>query len=112
MCVPDSSTNTNRLTSKREASYRHRALAPSSRSWATGDFFERPLTRKPTDVAAHRGLRDLQARLVLESLAMLFEGKVGVPLQVPGQPPPQCLALHGRSTGDLADLDVPRKAPP
>ena len=39
MCVPDSSTNTNRLTSKREASQRQRSLAPSSRSWAMGDFF-------------------------------------------------------------------------
>ena len=39
MCVPDSSTNTNRLTSKRETSHRHRALAPSSRSEATFDFF-------------------------------------------------------------------------
>ena len=39
ICVPLSSTNTRRLTSKREDSHRHRALAPSSRSEAIGDFF-------------------------------------------------------------------------
>src|SRR5215217_375534 len=43
ICVPDSSTNTNRLTSKREDSHRHRALAPSSRSWAT---FDAPMSVK------------------------------------------------------------------
>ena len=71
MCVPLSSTNTRRLTSKRETSHCHRALAPSSRSEATCDFFEWPLSRKPTDIAAHRSLRDLQATLIEESLAML-----------------------------------------
>src|SRR5215203_607255 len=94
MCVPDSSTNTRRLTSKREDSHRHRALAPSSRSWARGDFFEWPPSRKPTDIAAHRSLRDLHATLIEESLAMLGEGQVGVGLQMSGQPLPQCLALH------------------
>src|SRR5215212_5125010 len=74
MCVPDSSTNTSRLTSKREASHRHSSLAPSSRSWATGDFFERPPPRKASDVSAHRGLRDRNASLVFEGLAMLIEG--------------------------------------
>jgi hypothetical protein len=36
---PDSSTNTSRLASKREASHRHKPLACSSRSEAMGDFF-------------------------------------------------------------------------
>src|SRR5215203_2823582 len=56
MCVPDSSTNTNRLTSKREVSHRQSPLSPSSRSWATFDFFERPPSRKPGYVTAHRRL--------------------------------------------------------
>src|SRR5215213_10484756 len=73
-CVPESSTNTNRLTSKREASQRQRSLAPSSRSQAMGDFFERPSPRKASDVSAHRGLRDRNASLVFEGLAMLIEG--------------------------------------
>src|SRR5215203_7072439 len=77
ICVPLSSTNTRRLTSKREDSHRHRALAPSSRSEAIGDFFEWPLSRKESYVTAHRSLRDLYARLVFESLAVLPEGKVG-----------------------------------
>src|SRR5215212_4400898 len=38
ICVPLSSTNTRRLTSKRETNHRHRALAPSSRSEAIFDF--------------------------------------------------------------------------
>src|SRR5215213_898092 len=63
ICVPLSSTNISRLTSKRVTSHRHRALAPSSRSWAIFDFFERPLSRKAGYRAAHRRLRDLHTRL-------------------------------------------------
>jgi hypothetical protein len=43
---------------------------------------------------------------------MLPEGQIGVPLQVLGQPLPQCRALNGRSTGDLVDVEVPGLAPP
>ena len=44
------------------------------------DFFERPLSRKPGYVAAHRGLRNLHPTLVLKSLAVLGEGQIGVGL--------------------------------
>src|ERR671911_1272934 len=100
MCVPDSSTNTRRLTSKREDSHRHKALAPSSRSWARGDFFERPPSRKPTDIAAHRSLRDLHATLIEESLAMLGQGQVGIRVQLIGEPLPQSFPFHRGPTGD------------
>src|SRR5215213_7156340 len=112
ICVPLSSTNTRRLTSKREASHRHSSLAPSSRSEATGDFFERPPSREPADGAAHRRLGDLHARLIEESLAMLGQGQVGVPLQLRRQPLPQGLALRRGPTGDLHRLHAPRLAPP
>src|SRR5215203_7064874 len=99
--------NTRRLTSKREASHRHRALAPSSRSEAIFDFFERPPSRKPSYVTAHRGLGDLHTRLIQKSLAMLPESKIGVGVQLRGQPLPQRLALHRWSAGDLVDVDFP-----
>ena len=43
---------------------------------------------------------------------MLFEGKIGVALQVSWQPFPQLLALKRWPAWDLVDLDVPREAPP
>src|SRR5215212_10238121 len=107
MCVPLSSTNTSRLTSKRETSHRHRALAPSSRSEAIFDFFEWPSSRQPSYVAAHRSLRNPHAHLILESLAMLIESEIGVGLQLRRQPLSQCLAFHRGSAGDLVDVDVP-----
>jgi len=39
VCKPDSSTNTNRLASKRLASHLQSPRVSSSRSEATGDFF-------------------------------------------------------------------------
>src|SRR5215211_2309693 len=75
-------------------------------------FFEWPPSRKPGYVTTHSRLGDLHATLLRKSLAMLPEGQVGIPLQVPGQPLPQCLALHGGPTGDLVDVDVSRLAPP
>jgi hypothetical protein len=43
---------------------------------------------------------------------MLFKGKIGVPLQMSGQPLPQRLAFHGRPSWDLVDGNVAREAPP
>src|SRR5215212_6179946 len=103
--------NTSLLTSKREDSHRHRALAPSSRSEATGDFFEWPPSRKAGYLAAHRRLGDRNARLILEGLAMLSEGEIGVPLQVLWQPFPQSPALQRGPTGDLHRLYTPCEAP-
>src|SRR5215218_9534851 len=60
--------------------------------WAT--FFERPPFRKAGNGAAHSRLRDLHARLIQKSLAMLPEGKIGIGLQLFGEPLPQCLALN------------------
>jgi hypothetical protein len=51
-------------------------------------FFEWPLSRKPTDVAAHRRFGNLHATLIEESLAMLPQGQVGIGLQLFGQPLP------------------------
>src|SRR5215203_2043547 len=112
ICVPLSSTNTRRLTSKRETNHRHRALAPSSRSEAIFDFFEWPPSWKPSNVTAHRSLGDLQPTLVLKGLAVLGQGQIGVGLQLRRQPLPQDLTLHRGSTGDLVDCHIPCEAPP
>src|SRR3712207_5760857 len=42
---------------------------------------------------------------------MLPQGKIGIGLQMPGQPLSQGLALHRGPAGDLVYVDVPRKAP-
>src|SRR5215213_3025726 len=75
-------------------------------------LFERPPSRKSSYVTAHRSLRDLHARLIQKSLAMLPEGKMGVCLQLFREPLPQGLALHRWSAGDLHRLDVPCVASP
>jgi hypothetical protein len=43
---------------------------------------------------------------------MLFEGKVRVGLQMPGQPRPQGLAFHRWSARDLVDVHLPCLMPP
>src|SRR5215203_2451589 len=75
-------------------------------------FFEWPPSRKPTDIAAHRSLGDLQATLLRKSLAMLPESEIGVGLQLRRQPLPQRLAFHRWSARDLVDVDVPCVASP
>src|SRR5215213_4534835 len=85
---PDSSTNTRRLASKREASHRHKPLASSSRSEATGDFFDGPSAiGQSGDGPAYGGCGDPLPEVLLESLAVLFQGEVVVGLEVLGQPP-------------------------
>src|SRR5215217_5901823 len=75
-------------------------------------FFEWPPSRKPTDIAAHRSLGDLQATLLRKSLAMLPESEIGVGLQLRRQPLPPRLAFHRWSARDLVDVDVPCVASP
>ena len=109
ICVPLSSTNTRRLTSKREDSHRHRALAPSSRSDATFDFFESATRPEGGLLRAHRRLRDLHATLIQKSLAMLpARVRSGFLFRVLGQPLPQCLALNGRSDRGSGGCRGPR----
>ena len=43
---------------------------------------------------------------------MLFEGEIGVALQLSGQPLPQRLALNRGPAWDLVDGDIAREAPP
>jgi hypothetical protein len=70
---PDSSTNTRRLASKREASHRHKPLASSSRSEAICDFFERPASLEQAGYGpADGGGGDFLPKLFLESLAVLY----------------------------------------
>jgi hypothetical protein len=87
VCVPHSSTATKRRGSTPAARSRKAALVPSSRSEATGDFFERPAASgQAGDGPAHRGGRRRDAPSLLESLAVLLERQVGVLLQVGRQP--------------------------
>jgi hypothetical protein len=74
-------------------------------------FFQRPLSRNPGYVTAHRRLGDLYARLILERLAMLPQAQVGIGLQLLWQLLPQSRALHRRSAGDLHHLDASRLVP-
>jgi hypothetical protein len=76
--VPHSSTHKNSSGAIPPASSRQVALSSSSRSEAKRDFFERPLPRQASDAAAHRGGGDPHGVLVLECLAVLFEGEVGI----------------------------------
>ena len=72
MCVPLSSTNTNRLKHRSERTAIATELSlPRRVLGLVVTFFERPPSRKPTDIAAHRSLRDLHGTLIEESLAML-----------------------------------------
>jgi hypothetical protein len=59
------------------------------------------------DVAAHRRLRDRNARLIEESLAMLGQGQVGVALQLRRQPLPQGLALRRGPTAGIFIVSTP-----
>src|SRR3712207_1501129 len=108
MLKPLSSTNTRRLASKREASHRHKPLASSSRSRATCDFFDRP---SAIGQAGYRspdgGGGDPLAELLLESLAVLLESKVGVSLQVLWQPALEHRPFPGGSAGDRLGLHIP-----
>ena len=110
--MPNSSANTERLTSKREDSHRHSPRSPSSHSLAIFDFFERPLSTKASYGPAHRSFRNPQTTFVQKRLAMPTQGQVRIDLQMGRQPLPQGLALHGGSSGDLVDVDLPCKAPP
>ncbi len=111
---PDSSTNTSLLASKRPASHRHRPRSPSSRSEATpATFFERPAPGQPRDRSPDGRRRDRHASVgLLEGLAVLLQGEVGVPLQVGRQPPFERRPLHAWSAGDGDGLDPAGLAAP
>src|SRR5215210_4489913 len=107
MLKPLSSTNTRRLASKREASHRHKPLASSSRSWAICDFFDRPSTIGQAGYRSpNRGGGYCLIKLLLKSLAVLFESKVVVSLQVFWQPALEHHPFPGRSAGDRPWLHI------
>src|SRR5215211_7998197 len=95
---PLSSTNTSVPRRSGKPATRHKPLACSSRSEAIWDFLGRPPTvgqggyRSPNG-----GGGDPLSELLLESLAVLFEGKVVVGLQVLWQPASEHHPLPGGS---------------
>ncbi len=107
VCVPHSSTHTNSSGVILPASSRQEALSCSSRSEAKRDFFKRPLPRQTSDGAAHRGGGDPHGVLVLECLAVLFEGEIGIGPKLLRQPRLKCCALAWRRSGhSLPRLDA------
>src|SRR5687767_6883820 len=95
--VPHSSTNTRRRGSRRPTRLRQRARSSSSRSEATGDFFERQ--PQLLEGAADAGRRDLRPVLLVEELAMLLKREVGIARDLPRQRRLQRGALPGGRPG-------------
>jgi hypothetical protein len=62
--------------------------------------FERPPSRHESDSAAHRRPRNLHPLILLESLAMLLKGQLGVALQLARQPLGEHVPFHGGRAGN------------
>src|SRR5215208_4274766 len=106
VCVPHSSTNTKRPGSRRLSPSCQRALSASSRSAAGRDFFERqPQT---PEGAADAGDGDRHALLVVEELAVLLEGEVGVARDLRRQRLLQRPALARGRAGRRLGIDAAR----